>query len=331
MRGFKHSIRLLIFIVLSSCSSETEKIGFLIPNSVDERMQKDQTFFVEKIKGLGGEVLISDAQFDDQRQIEQAKELISQGVKVLVVMAVNKNTAAAIVRYAHDKNIKVIAYERIIANCDLDYYLSFDNVKVGELMATYAIKAKPAGNFAIFSGDKGDQNAVWVKEGQMKILQQSINSGKIKIVYDSYIEDWSGENAHYEMSALLNLSMQVPDAILSAYDGMSRGIIQALDENSIRPYPIITGQNAELQSCRDIVNGKQSMTIYKSIKTEAYQAAELAMKCAKNEEIETTKTVFNGKKDIPSILIEPISVDIDNIKNTVIRDGFLKMEDVYTN
>jgi D-xylose transport system substrate-binding protein len=300
---------------------------------VDDRFPKDRDYFVAKAKQLDGEVLVADGNNDDKLQMKQAEEFIGQGVKVLVLVPVNLNTAAAIVRLAHENSIKVIAYERIIANCDLDYYISFDNVKVGELMASYATKLKPEGNYMVLSGDKGDKNAIWVRQGMRNIIDPLVKSGKIKIVYDVYIEDWAPENAYQVMKKYLNLScVDLPDAILSAYDGMSTGAIKALDENNVTLFPIITGQNAELEACRNILNGRQSMTVYKPIKTEAEQAAILAMKCAKNESIEKTgKTSFNGAIEVPAILIEPISVNVSNMKGTIIADGFLKESEVYGN
>jgi D-xylose transport system substrate-binding protein len=328
------TLHLLLFVTCSllvnSCKNGNEiKIGFLLPNQTDERTVIERALFMAKVKELGCVPLITDAQFSDQLQITQAQELIDQGAKVLVVMAVNKNTAAAIARIAHSNGVKIIAYERIIANCDLDYYISFDNVKVGELMAKYAITKKPKGKYVILNGDKNDQNAIWVKEGMLKVLEPLVKSGDIQILYNVFVEDWSGDNAYVETKKFLNLSMDIPDVILSAYDGMSRGAIKALDENEVISFPVITGQNAELLSCKYIVTGKQSMTVYKPLKTEAELAAEIAIKCARHENIKTNKTVFNGSKEVPSILIDPISVDITNMKSTIIKDKFLKESDVF--
>jgi D-xylose transport system substrate-binding protein len=219
----------------------------------------------------------------------------------------------------------------MIFNCDLDYYVSFDNVKVGELMANFAIKLKPKGNYMLLSGDKADKNAIWVRQGHRKIIDPLVKSGDIKIVYDMYIEDWSSDNAYHEMKTYLNLScVNVPDVILSAYDGISTGALKALDENHVTALPVITGQNAELDACRNILNGRQSMTIYKPLKTEAEQAAILAVKCAKNESVEKTgKTSYNGAIEVPSLLIEPICVTASNMKSTIIADGFLKEAEVY--
>jgi D-xylose transport system substrate-binding protein len=324
-------IAISIAFLVSSCSSRNSvKIGFMLPTLTQDRFPKERDYFIAKVKSLGGEVLFADAQFNDDLQVQQADDLINQGAQVLVIACVNKVKAAIIVRNAHRKNIKVIAYERIIVNCDLDYYVSFDNVKVGEQMANYAVKHKPQGSYVLLGGDKSDQNAIWVKQGQQNILDPLIKQGKIKITYDTYIEDWSPANAYFEMKKYLELGGEAPDAILSSYDGMSTGTINAFQENNSN-LPVITGQNAELQACRNIVSGKQSMTVYKPFKLEAETAAEFAIKCAKGEQIDLGgKTINNGLIEVSSLLITPISVDAENMRSTIIASGFFKESEVYS-
>lgn len=325
---------LLILLFFYSCDKKSDlKIGLLIPNLSDERFPKDRDNFTAEISALGGTVISKEAHNDDKIQIEQAQELINQGVKVLVVICINKNTAATIVRNAHENGVKVIAYDRIISNCDLDYFVSFDNVKVGELMAQGVLKLKNTGNFFLLGGDKGDQNAVWVREGMLNVLKPLINQGNIHIVYDVYIEDWSSDNANQVLKQYLNLGGTLPDAIVSAYDGLSTGAVNALIENNIpvSSFPAISGQNAELEACRNIVNGKQTMTVYKPLKNLAKEVANLAMKVAKNEKITNTlTTINNGTNGVPSVLIEPTAVDVNNMKSTIINDGFWKEADIYS-
>jgi D-xylose transport system substrate-binding protein len=339
MNSLRHVFFFFLFLIIGflnfSCSnSNAYKIGMLIPNIVDDRFPKDRDNFTAEVKKLGGEVISLEAQNDDKIQIQQAEELIDQGVSVLAIISVNKNTAATIVREAHKKGVKVIAYDRIIANCDLDYYVSFDNKKVGELMALSALKQKPGGNYVLLGGDKSDQNAIWVRKGMHDIIDPKVKDGSVKIVYDVFIEDWSGDNAHYEMKQFLNLSNMVPDAIVAAYDGFSTGTVKALDENKvdISLYPAITGQNAELEACKNIVRGKQTMTVYKPLTKLAEQVAILAMKLAKGENIDKSilRTINNGAIEVPSILIEPTSVDAGNMKSTIIADGFWKESEVYS-
>ena len=321
---------LVAIIALASCGSNRKlKIGYLIPNTQLERYKKEQAYFKEKIGSLGGEALTLSAEFDDKLQVKQADELLSQGVKVLVVNCVNQNTAAAIVRHAHDKNVQVVAYDRMISNCDLDYYLSFDNNEVGKQMAEYAVKLKPEGSYILIGGDKADMNAVLVKNGQLAVLDPFIKSGKIKIVYNIFVEDWSGENARHEIKKFLDLSGEIPDVILSSNDGMSTGIIELLKQYNLDGKVVITGQDAELTACRNIVQDKQSMSVYKPFRQLAFAAAELAMELAKNEKITKAATFApNGLKNVYAILLSPVVVDKSNLKTTVIADGLQKESDL---
>jgi D-xylose transport system substrate-binding protein len=321
----------LIIIGFSSCKKEGAKVAFLLPNMQSGRYLKERVYFTDKVKELGGTAVIVSAEYDENLQIKQAHDLIDQGVKVLVVNAINANTAAAIVREAQSNGVAVIAYDRLIRNCDLNYFLSFDNEKVGKLMAEYALMKKPEGKYILLGGDKADQNAIWVKKGQNEVLTPYIKSGKIKIVYDIFVEDWSGENARHDMELYFNLSSSdLPDAILSSYDGMSTGVINLLTEKGQAGNILITGQDAEIEACRNIVNGKQSMTVYKSVKQLAYKAAEMAMSLANGQNVQgvNAKTP-NGQIDVPSILLDPQTVDASNLKSTVVADGFLSEKEIY--
>src|ERR1035437_9189677 len=322
----------IIILLLLSCGKQDKvKIGFLFPNMVSDRYQKEKVYFSQRLQELGGEALVKDANYDDKVQINQAKELINSGAKVLVVNCLNLNTEAAIIRDAHDKNVKVIAYDRLIRNCDLDYYLSFDNEKVGNLMVDYVTKIRPNGNYVLLCGDKGDQNAVFVKKGQLDALTSSLSAKKINISYNVFVEDWSGDNARIAMKKFLDLSGEIPDVVLSSYDGMSTGVINLFKEYNIQPGQVLmTGQDAELAACRNIVQGYQTMTIYKSVKTLAYKPAEIAIKISNNEKIaEATSKVWNGQVDVPAILLDPATVDINSLKTTVIADGFHTESEIY--
>ena len=321
---------LIVLFTTTFCNPGKPKIGLLLPNNIVERYPKDGLFFSKKVKELGGEVFVCEAQNNDKLQMTQAEELIEKGVEVLVIVACNKNTIPVVVRNAHKKKVKVIAYERIISNCDLDYFVTFNNVNVGELMARYAIKSKPEGNYVILGGDYSNQNAIWVEQGMRRIIDPYVKSGKIKILYRTFVEDWTTENTYFEVTRFINLSGIIPDVFLASNDGMSLGVIKALDNFTVSAFPYITGQDANLLACRHIVKGKQGMTVYKPIIKEAELAADLAMKIARNEKIpQTNNYVFNGTINVPTYYIDPIPVDKSNIKNTVIADGFQKEPDVY--
>lgn len=325
----KSLVYVFFAIFILSCSKQEPKVGFLMPDLIKKRYVKEKELFTQKITELGGSVIFMSADYNDNKQIQQAKELVEQGISVLVVNSVNANTAAAIVRIAHTKNIPVIAYDRLIRNCDLDYFLSFDNEKVGELMAEYVTKIKPTGKYILLGGDKADQNAIWVKSGQLKILEPMIKAGKISIVYNIYIEDWSSEYAKYEMRKYLDLSSDMPDVILSSYDGMSTSVIELLTEYNLNKEVLVTGQDAEIEACRNIVRGNQAMTVYKSLKDLAYKAAELSIKISKGEKIsDGSVKIKNGQVDVTSFLLKPVVVDKNNIKTTLVADGFYTEEEI---
>lgn len=328
MRNLKLHFILILVIGLVSCKDSNKvKIGYLLPDLARERNVKEQNYFKDKIQSLGAEAMVASAEFDDQLQIEQANEMIEKGAKVLIVNAVNMNTAASIIRNAHEKNVKVIAYDRLIRNCDLDYYISFNNVQVGKLMAEGITRLKPEGNYVLLGGDKADLNAVLVKKGQMDVLKRF--EGKIKIDYNVYVEDWSGTNAYYELKKYLDLSGNTPDAILSSYDGMSTACIAALKEYGLAGKVLISGQDAELEACRNIVKDLQTLTIYKPFKSLVEKAAEIAYNMATGKNLEKSVTTDNGAKEVPTMLLEPIAVDKSNIRNTIIADGFYTESQIY--
>ena len=328
-----NKIGLLLLICLSviSCSSGNKpKVGFLIPNTTSARYAKERDYFAHRLTELGGEMLSASAENDDKVQMNQAEKFISEGVKVLVVNAVNLATAAAIVREAHQKGVEVIAYDRLILNSDLDYYLSFDNKEVGKLMANYVVKMKPEGKYILICGDRSDMNASLVREGQMEVIGPLVKSGKISIELDESIEDWSALNASHEIKHYMDLTGKIPDVILSSNDGMATGIIELLKEKQLTGSILITGQDAELDACRNIAQGYQTMTVYKSIKKLANEAAELAIHIIHHERVShITGQIDNGMKAVPSILLQPEAVDKDNLRSSVIADGFYKESDIY--
>jgi len=306
------------------------KIGFSMDTLKEERWQRDRDLVVAKGKELGAEVLVQAANGNDALQNSQAENLLTQGVDVLLVAPHNGKTAAVIVESAHKAGVPVIAYDRIINDSDLDLYISFDNVRVGELQADYIVKRAPKGNYVLIGGAPTDYNAVLFRKGQMNIVQPLADKGDIKIVSDQWAKDWQAVEALKIMENALTRSGNKVDAVVASNDGVAGGAIQALSEQKLAGKVPVSGQDAELAACQRIVAGTQSMTVYKPIKILARKAAEVAVLLAKKQAVtDPTRPVNNGKKDVPSILLEPIQVDKDNMVSTVITDGYQKMESVY--
>lgn len=305
-------------------------IGMSMDTLKEERWQKDRDLFTAKVEELGGEVKVLAANGDDATQLSQAEQLISQGVDVLVVIAHNAEATAPIVEKAHKEGIKVIAYDRLIRNSDVDYYISFDNVRVGELQAQAVIDAAPKGNIVYIGGADTDNNAHMFKEGAMNVLKPLEEKGDIKIVYDQFSKDWKPEEALKNMENALTANNNDIQGVVAANDGTAGGVIQALNAQGMAGKIPVSGQDADLAAVQRIAEGTQLMTVYKPIKSIATTAAEMAVAAAKGEEVQADKTVNNGKIDVPSVLLDPIPVNKDSL-NVVIDDGFHKLEDVYKN
>ncbi len=325
---------LLCLAFLFSCNTQQKKlkprIGFLLETLKEERWQHDRDFFVAKAQSLGCEVLVQACNGNDELQIAQAENMIASGVDVLMVVPHNGKIASTIVINAHKHGIRVIAYDRIIRDCDLDLYVSFDNERIGEMQATYLVNKAPRGNYIVIGGSPSDNNALLYHKGQMKILQPYIDSGFIKIIADQWATDWQPMEAmkHVENALLKEKNIA---AVVASNDGTASGAIQALQEQKMIGKVLVSGQDAELSACKRVVAGTQSMTVYKPLKLMAEAAAVAALQVINNEVVSAAvKIVSNGKKDIPSILIDPIVVDKTNMMETVVKDGYHSEKKIYS-
>lgn len=306
------------------------KIGLSLDTLREERWQRDRDQFVARAEELGATVLVQAANNDDAVQNAQAENLLTQGVDVLVVAPHNAKSAATIVEAAHKSGVPVIAYDRLINDCDLDLYISFDNLRVGEMQAEYAVEHAPTGKYVLIAGAPTDNNAHLYREGQLNILQPYVDRGEIEIVTDQFANDWQPVEGLKILENALTRNHNDIAAVVASNDGLAGGAIQALAEQKLTGKVIVTGQDAELAACRRIVEGSQSMTVYKPIRALATRGAEVAIALARSEDIpDANRTLDNGFKQVPSLLIAPIPVDKDNLPTTVIKDGYQKLEDVY--
>lgn len=310
-------------------SNETIKIGFSMDTLKEERWLKDQALFKKAVEDLGAEVEIVAANGDDALQLAQAETLIQQDIDLLVIVPHNAEATAAIVHTAHRAGIQVIAYDRLVKNADIDLYVSFDNEQVGEMQAAAILELVPEGNYVYIGGATTDNNVHLIKKGVFNVLQPAIDRGDIKIVYDQWTEDWSPEKAFLNMTEALAANNNQIDAVIAANDATAGGVIQALEAQGLAGEIPVAGQDAELAAAQRIVVGTQTMTVYKPIQTLTEQAAALAVRMAKGESVTTVKSVNNGKIDVPSILLAPIPVTSENMRDTIIADGFHTGTDVY--
>jgi D-xylose transport system substrate-binding protein len=324
--------------VLGGCTTPTTgttgttgiKIALLLPETKTARYEtQDRPLFEAKVKELAPDatILYSNANQDATEQQSQADAALTNGAQVLVVDPVDSASAASIVAKAKAKNVPVISYDRLILNSDLDYYVSFDNEKVGTLQGQALLdKLTADGNagktIVMINGAPTDNNATLFKKGAHSVLD-----GKVKIGAEYDTPDWSPDKAQTEMDqAITKLGKNGFVGVYCANDGTCGGAISSMKGAGIDPKTRpTTGQDAELAGIQRILLGEQFMTIYKAIKAEANVAAELAVALAKGTGVPSGMTltkVNNGQIDVPSVLLNPVVVTKDTIKTTVVADGF---------
>jgi D-xylose transport system substrate-binding protein len=300
-------------------------IGLSLADLKEERWKRDRDYFVAKAESLGAKVIVQDAGGDPNAQARQCDGLLAKGAKVLVVVPKNADAARPIVLNAHARGVKVIAYDRLIADSPVDLYLSFDNEKVGEIQARAIVEKTPKGNFLILRGDPADKNSDMIHAGHMKVLGPLVEKGEINIVANQACDKWLRSEARRITADALQKSKV--DAIVASNDGTASGAISALEEKALAGKVPVSGQDADLIACQYVWKGVQAVTVYKPIRRLAEQAAVQAVKAARGEAFDSaTTTLSNGSAQVPAIFLEPIPVTRDNLMETVVADGFHSRE-----
>ncbi len=317
-------------LVLTSFSgiAKDVKIGMAIDDLRLERWQKDRDIFVSKAESLGAKVFVQSANGNEETQMSQIENMINRGVDVLVIIPYNGQVLSNVVAEAKREGIKVLAYDRMINNADIDFYISFDNEKVGELQAQSLVDKVPQGNYFLMGGSPVDNNARLFRDGQMKVLKPFIDSGKIKVVGDQWVGGWLPENALKIMENALTANNNKINAVVASNDATAGGAIQALSAQGLAGKVAISGQDADLAGIKRIIAGTQTMTVYKPITQLANTAAEVAVELGNDKQPKSDATLNNGLKEVPARLLTPIKVDKSNIESTVIKDGFHKKSEL---
>jgi D-xylose transport system substrate-binding protein len=311
-------------------------IALLLPESKTARYEsQDRPNFERKVKELCSDcpIIYSNVNQDAAAQQQAAEAAITKGAKVLVLDAVDAASAGAIVSRAQQANIPVISYDRLVTDADIDYYISFDNAKVGKLQGDALVKKLKddgkKGSVVMINGAPTDNNAKLFKQGAHSVIDSS--GFKVAKEYDT--PDWTPDKAQQEMEqAITALGKDGFVGVYAANDGTAGGAIAAMKGNGVDPTKIpTTGQDAELAAIQRILAGEQYMTVYKAIKPEAEQAATLAVALAKGDKPPAPDSkVDNGKKQVPSFILNPVSVTVDNIQDTIIKDKFWTADQVCT-
>jgi len=293
-----------------------------------ERWQTDLASFETRAKQLDAEMISADAKGDDDRQLQQVQDMIRDGIKALVLLPHDTTKAGRIVEAAKAANVKVISYDRMVQNSDVDLYITFDRVDIGTMQAEYLLKQAAKGNYVVIAGSPKDGGAKTLHDTQMRILQPYIDRGDVKVIADGYTNDWLPSEAYISTLKAIDSSNGNIAAVLASNDGLAGGAIQALREHGLAGKVAVSGQDADLAAIISIAQGEQTMTVYKPVTNQALRAAEEAVRLAKGEKPVADATVNNGKANVPTILMKPVLVTKDSIKSTVVKDGFQKLESI---
>ncbi len=312
-------------------AKEAPKVGILWDTTHVERRVTEANLIRDRSKIDGWEMVFQSANNDDKLQITQGEAMISRGVKILVIQAVNMYTSAAIVNEAKKAGIPVIDYDRLLKNCQPDVFVGFNNDAIGDLIASYAVKKVPTGNYALICGDPADNNAVLYRDGYYRVLKPYVDRKDITIVADQYTAGWDGGIALKTAENALTENKNNISAVLSQNDGMANGVIQALKEQGLAGKVLVTGQDGELTALQRIVQGEQTMSVWKPAQTLAQAAADTIKAMLEGKTPKTNTKLNNGTADIPAYLLDPVVVDKDNMMATIIASGARKVEEVYAN
>ncbi|MBE5838646.1 multiple monosaccharide ABC transporter substrate-binding protein [Butyrivibrio sp.] len=322
------------------------KVGVAMPTKDLQRWNQDGANMEEQLKAAGYEVDLQYASNDIATQVSQIENMISSGAQVLVIASIDGDSLGTVLAQAKEAGISVIAYDRLIMNSDaVSYYATFDNYMVGTKQGEYIRdqldldNAAGPFNIEIFTGDPGDNNARFFYGGAMDVLNKYIDEGKLVVQsgqkdFDNVATaNWSTENAQSRMDAIISANYANGtklDAVLCSNDSTALGVTNSLEANYTGDWPIITGQDCDVANVKNMIAGKQSMSIFKDTRTLAAKTVEMVDAIMKGTDapVNDTSTYDNGTGVIPSYLCEPVFADVNNYKELLIDSGYYKESDL---
>lgn len=304
------------------------QIGMSFDSFVIERWQRDRDIFVSTAKELGAEVNVQNANGDLEQQKKQINYFIDKGMDVIVIICIDSKGLTEEVQRAKDAGIKIIAYDRLLMDSDIDLYITFDNEEVGTMMGEALVDNGLAGGKVLMLGGSAvDSNVTMVEKGFRKVMEDN----QVTILDSMHADGWKAELASAYVYDHMDVVSEA-DAIMCGNDDLASKVVHALKEKRMAGDIMVVGQDADLEACQRIVEGTQVMTVYKPVEKLAQKAAECAVLLAEDKELpKETVTIENGAYEVPYIGLEPISVDKNNINDVIIGSGFHLKEDVYLN
>lgn len=331
-------ILMFLLVACISCTKDTTncennqpedkiRIGLSFDSFVIERWQRDRDVFVYTAEELGAEVNVQNANGDVEKQVSQIEYFIDMKMDVIVIIPTDSNALVQVVDMAKEAGIMIVAYDRLLIDSNVNLYISFDNEKVGSLMArTLRENVPDGGNIITIFGPTTDYNVKLAEQGYNSVMEDT----NINVIYSVNAVNWVAEEAYYAVYEALKSTPEI-HGVFCGNDNLATEAVRALSENRLAGSVVVTGQDADLAACQRIVEGTQTMTVYKPVDKLAKEAAQYAVKLAKGEDINVDTTINDGTFDVPYVKLEPIAVTKDNMDEIIIDGGFHKREEVYLN
>lgn len=321
------TIGLVLTFSITQAHADKIKIGFVLSTLQEERYQKDQKYFLDEAKKLGFEPIMVSANNNEQTQTAKVENLLSLGVKALIIQPVNSKAAASLVKLAHEDSVPVVAYDRLISDAPVDVYVTMDSFKVGQLQAEAAVKATGGkGNYILLMGQAGHSVANEITRGVMSVLGKHPG---IHVVVKQNHEDWSPSLAMATVENALTQYKNKIDAVLANNSGMAQGAVQALTEQGLAGKVFVAGADADLSAIKNIVAGRQQLEVLKDIAPLAQTAAKVAYDLAQGKKVAGTETTANGAYKVATVATPVYAITKDNLEDKIFKPGFHSKKAVY--
>lgn len=301
-------------------------VGVSWSNFQEERWKTDEAAMKAQLKQLGVKYISADAQADPTKQISDVENLIARGCDALIILAYDADAISPAISRAKAEGIPVVGYDRLIED-PYAFYLTFDNKEVGRMQAHEVFKVKPEGNYVFIKGSSTDPNADFLHEGQLEVLKEAMDAGKIKNVGEQYTEGWKPEVAQKNMEQILTASNNKVDAVVASNDGTAGGVVAALTAQGMEGITPVSGQDGDHAALNRVARGTQTVSVWKDARELGKAAADIAVALARGQKIDNAIKWSGGPKgvEMDAILLKPVPITRANL-NVVIDAGWVEKQ-----
>lgn len=325
--NFRQPLLAAALLAAFAAHAQGPVVGVSWSNFQEERWKTDEAAIKTELAKLGASYVSADAGGSPEKQLADVDGLIAKGAKALIVLAMDKDAIVPALAKAKQRNIPVIAYDRLIEQPGV-FYITFDNKEVGRMQARGVFAAKPAGNYVMIKGSPTDPNADFLRAGQQEVLDAAIKSGKIKIVGEEYTEGWKPEVAQKNMEQILTRNGNKVDAVVASNDGTAGGVVAALSARGISGVPV-SGQDGDQAALNRVALGTQTVSVWKDARDLGKEAAAAAVDLAAGKKVPGAETWSGGEKKvaIQSKFLKPVPITKDNL-DVVVKAGWITKDNL---